>query len=194
MTDFTLVETVRAETVVRKSRFIAQVAPVADRTAALGLLERARADHPNATHVCWALLAGGESAANDDGEPGGTAGRPMLEVLRLQSLEGVLAIVVRYFGGVKLGAGGLSRAYGGAVAEALRDARKVPRQRLERLHFAAPYPLEGRIRRLLEKHGAHLVNTNHGASVSFEAEVAEPESAALRAALEEAGGGRIAWP
>ena len=72
------------------------------------------------------MLAGGQSAAVDDGEPGGTAGRPMLEVLRHQDLDGVLATVVRYFGGIKLGAGGLLRAYTEAVAQALRGFRQGP--------------------------------------------------------------------
>src|SRR5438874_1646203 len=89
------------ELMVRKSRFIGCVQPVADRAAARAVVARLREQHPAAAHVCWALLAGGQSAANDDGEPGGTAGRPMLEVLRHQDLEGVLATVVRYFGGAK---------------------------------------------------------------------------------------------
>jgi putative IMPACT (imprinted ancient) family translation regulator len=74
---------------------------------ALGLILELRRIHPTATHVCWALMAGGQSAAVDDGEPSGTAGRPMLEVLRHQKLEGVLASVVRYYGGINLGAGGI---------------------------------------------------------------------------------------
>ena len=93
--------------------------------------------------MCWAFLAGGQSAANDDGEPGGTAGRPMLEVLRRQDLEGVLATVVRYFGGVKLGAGGLVRAYTDAVAQALLGAHKVPLQKTLTLRCTVPYAMEG---------------------------------------------------
>src|SRR6187549_2854516 len=100
---YTLAQPVHSDLVIRKSRFIGAVQPVADRPAALQVVAQLRLVHPAATHVCWALLAGGQSAANDDGEPGGTAGRPMLEVLRRQDLEGVLATVVRYFGGVKLG-------------------------------------------------------------------------------------------
>ena len=98
---------VHAELIIKKSRFLGCVEAVPDRAAALARVAQLRAEHPGAAHVCWALMAGGQSAANDDGEPGGTAGRPMLEVLRHQDLDGVLATVVRYFGGVKLGAGGL---------------------------------------------------------------------------------------
>ena len=110
---------------IKKSRFIGCVEPMADRAGALARVNALRAQHPGAAHVCWALLAGGQSAAVDDGEPGGTAGRPMLAVLRHQELDGVLATVVRYFGGVKLGAGGLVRAYTDAVAQALLTADKV---------------------------------------------------------------------
>src|SRR5690606_35676589 len=111
---------------IRKSRFIGCVQPASGRAEALAVVARLRAEHPGAAHVCWALLAGGQSAANDDGEPGGTAGRPMLEVLRHQDLEGVLATVVRYYGGIQLGAGGLVRAYTDAVAQALLQAEKTP--------------------------------------------------------------------
>src|SRR5206468_7994398 len=124
----TLAAPVHSELVIRKSRFLGCVQPVSGRAEALAVVEHLRAEHPGAAHVCWALLAGGQSAANDDGEPGGTAGRPMLEVLRRQDLEGVLATVVRYFGGVKLGAGGLVRAYTDAVAQALLGAQKIPRR------------------------------------------------------------------
>ena len=111
---------------VKKSRFLGFVQPVADRAEAQAVVARLRAEHPAAAHVCWALLAGGQSAAVDDGEPGGTAGRPMLDVLRHQDLEGVLAAVVRYYGGIKLGAGGLVRAYTDAVAQALLTVEKMP--------------------------------------------------------------------
>jgi putative IMPACT (imprinted ancient) family translation regulator len=99
----TLVRPVHSELLIKKSRFLGCVQPVAGRAEALAVVESLRAQHPGAAHVCWALMAGGQSAANDDGEPGGTAGRPMLEVLRHQQLEGVLATVVRYFGGAALG-------------------------------------------------------------------------------------------
>ena len=115
---FSLARPAHHELIIKKSRFIACVETVSGRDEALNRVAQLKAQHPDAAHVCWALLAGGQSAANDDGEPGGTAGRPMLEVLRHQDLEGVMASVVRYFGGVKLGAGGLVRAYTDAVAQA----------------------------------------------------------------------------
>ncbi len=190
----TLHTPVHSELVIKKSRFLGCVQPVADRAGALAVVAQLRAQHPGAAHVCWALLAGGQSAANDDGEPGGTAGRPMLEVLRHQDLEGVLATVVRYFGGVKLGAGGLVRAYTDAVAQALLGAEKIPLRRRVALRCAAPYAMEGMVRRELQQAGAELGEVLHGDSVAFAFTVAEDAAASLRLRLDDAGHGQIAWP
>jgi uncharacterized YigZ family protein len=189
----TLAQAATSELLIRKSRFIACVQPVAGRAEALAVVERLRAEHPGAAHVCWALLAGGQSAANDDGEPGGTAGRPMLEVLRHQDLQGVLATVVRYFGGAKLGAGGLVRAYTDAVARALLQADKLPLQRQLRLACRVPYALEGRLRRELQLAGAALGEVRHGAGVEVQFSCPEPVAAALLARLNEAGQGALEW-
>ena len=153
---FSLSAPVQHELLIKKSRFIACVEPVAGREAALTRVAQLKAEHPDARHVCWALLAGGQSAANDDGEPGGTAGRPMLDVLRHQDLQGVLATVVRYFGGIKLGAGGLVRAYTDAVAQALLTAEKIPLIKQAQLACQVPYALEGLVRRELELVQAQL--------------------------------------
>ncbi|MFC3531078.1 IMPACT family protein [Vogesella facilis] len=190
---FTLQHAGHAELEIKKSRFLACVEPMRDRAAALQRVAELKAAHPAAAHVCWALLAGGHSAANDDGEPSGTAGRPMLEVLRHQQLEGVLATVVRYYGGVKLGAGGLVRAYTDSVARALDG---VPRSELQRwltLHCRLPYALEGQARRLLQKHAATLEQVTHEALVSLVFSVTEREAAALRQALEDSCHGQLQW-
>jgi len=184
---------VHSELILKKSRFIGCVQAVAGREEALAVVAGLRAAHPGAAHVCWALLAGGQSAAVDDGEPGGTAGRPMLEVLRHQDLEGVLATVVRYYGGVKLGAGGLVRAYTDAVAQALLTACKVPIVRRRQLRCAVPYALEGLVRRELENHGATLDAVQHGDAVTMTFSLPEDDSAGLLARLNEAGGGRVEW-
>jgi uncharacterized YigZ family protein len=189
----TLARAVHSELVIKKSRFIGCVQPVAGRAEAQGVVEGLRAQHPGAAHVCWALLAGGQSAANDDGEPGGTAGRPMLEVLRHQQLEGVLATVVRYFGGVKLGAGGLVRAYTDAVAQALLQAEKLPLRRRLRFACRLPYSLEGLLRRELQEAGAALGEVRHAEAVEVEFSVTEDAAQALRARLNEAGQGQLEW-
>ena len=118
----TLARRAEHEDLIKGSRFVALVAPLAAPDEAEALVAAVRAAHPEAGHVCWATLWGDERRWSDDGEPGGTAGRPMLEVLEKRGLDRVAAAVARRFGGVKLGAGGLARAYGGAVAKAVDAA------------------------------------------------------------------------
>ena len=190
---FTVAAPLHSELIVRKSRFVGCVQSIADRSAAQAVIDSLRSEHPGAAHVCWALMAAGQSAANDDGEPGGTAGRPMLEVLRHQQLEGVLATVVRYFGGIKLGAGGLVRAYTDCVAQALRDATLVPLVRRRLLRCAVPYALEGLLRRELARVGATLGEVGHGSLVRFDFELPEPEAEAFIARIDDACQGRAAW-
>ena len=189
----TLAAPVHSELVIRKSRFIGCVQPVAGRAAALPIVAALRTEHPGAAHVCWALMAGGESAAVDDGEPGGTAGRPMLEVLRHQGLEGVLATAVRYFGGVKLGAGGLVRAYTDCIAQALLAAQRVPLQRLATLRCSVPYAYEGALRRELQAAGAEVIDVEHGLAVTFGFRLPDAAAAALVERLGEVGQGRLVW-
>lgn len=189
----TLASAAQAETLIKKSRFLACVEPCADRAQALQRVAQRRAEHPGAAHVCWALLAGGHSAAHDDGEPGGTAGRPMLEVLRHQQLDGVLATVVRYFGGVKLGAGGLVRAYGDAVAQALQGAVRVVQVRRVAQAAAVPYALEGLLRRELAAAGIEVEAAEHGTLVQLRWLVGEDQAAALQRRLTDATQGRIGW-
>jgi uncharacterized YigZ family protein len=157
----TLSTSVSAELEIRKSRFIAYAIPVADRDAAMVELRRLREAHPAATHVCWALLAGGHSGMSDDGEPSGTAGRPILEVLRHHDLDGVLAAVVRYYGGVKLGAGGLVRAYADSIARVLQDAPRIERIAQTLLTVEIGYPDEARVRRWIEQEDYALADSGY---------------------------------
>lgn len=189
----TLAAAAHSELSIKKSRFIGCVQPVADRSTAQKVVAGLWAEHPTATHVCWALMAGGHSAAVDDGEPSGTAGRPMLDVLRHHDLEGVLATVVRYYGGVNLGAGGLVRAYTDAVAQALLKADKVPIVKQHALLCALPYPLEGRVRRELEAAGAVLGAVQHSVRVTMAFTVPADAVSSLMTRLNEAGGGQLEW-
>ena len=189
----TLASPAHSELIIKKSRFIGCVQPMRDRASAQAAVDALWKQHPAAAHICWALLAGGDSAAVDDGEPGGTAGRPMLHVLRQQDLDGVLATVVRYFGGVKLGAGGLVRAYTDAVAQALLLADKVARVHWSALACVLPYALEGGVRRALEAAGVRELQAQHGPLVQLRFEVASDAEAALRERLEQLGQGRIGW-
>lgn len=190
---FSLASPAHHELIIKKSRFIACVEPVTGREQAQLRVAQLKAQHPDAAHVCWALLAGGQSAANDDGEPGGTAGRPMLDVLRHQDLQGVLATVVRYFGGIKLGAGGLVRAYTDAVAQALLAAEKIPV--VKRIHLACsvPYALEGLVRREVELALAELLEVEHGSMVTLRFALPQPQAPHLMQRLGDSGRGQLVW-
>jgi uncharacterized YigZ family protein len=189
----TITAAAHSELIIKKSRFICCVQPMTDRAAAQAAVAALWQQHPGAAHVCWALLAGGQSAAVDDGEPGGTAGRPMLDVLRHQDLEGVLATVVRYFGGVKLGAGGLVRAYTDSVAQALLKTEKAAIVRLRTLRCKVPYAMEGMLRREIDAAHATLDQVEHGDDVTLAFSLPDAAAASLIASLSESGHGRIIW-
>jgi len=114
---------VEVEYEIKKSRFIGRAAPVSDRASAMQLLEQAKRDFPDARHHCWAYVLGQQvsAAMSDDGEPSGTAGKPILNVLQHRQIGDIMLVVIRYFGGIKLGAGGLVRAYS-ATAQMAIDA------------------------------------------------------------------------
>lgn len=190
---YSLASSATHEVVLKKSRFIACVQSVDGREQAQAIVAQLWAQHPDAAHVCWALMAGGQSAAVDDGEPSGTAGRPMLEVLRHHKLEGVLATVVRYFGGVKLGAGGLVRAYTDAVAGALLTAEKIERIVTAHLCVTVAFEFEGATRRLATQHNAtmHVSHTHNGAT--FTLELAQQHVDAFCEQLNNLSSGQAVW-
>ena len=190
---YTLAAPAHSDITIKKSRFIGCVQPMADRASAQAAVDALWKQHPGAAHICWALLAGGQSAAVDDGEPGGTAGRPMLDVLRHQDLEGVQATVVRYFGGVKLGAGGLVRAYTDTIAQALLTAPKVTLQRMTTLQCHVPYALEGLLRREIDAAGAELTGVQHGALVTLQLRLPQAQAADFVLRINNSGQGRVGW-
>lgn len=146
-----------AETEEKKSRFICWLGPVEDKAAFQRQLDAVRARYPDATHHCTALVIGNPAnpevmQADDDGEPGGSAGRPMLELLLKQEIGNVGAIVTRYFGGTKLGVGGLMRAYRGAVGAALQSVDLKPFVPLVQVSVACDFAREARLRFLTGQH------------------------------------------
>jgi uncharacterized YigZ family protein len=145
---FTLLGAARLQQDIRKSRFLAQAAKVETAEAALAFI--ARVGVPDATHNCWAWRIGAQYRFSDDGEPGGSAGRPILLAIEGQAVDCVAVVVTRWYGGIKLGVGGLARAYGGCAAECLRLADKellVERVRVHlRCDFAAAPMLYARLR------------------------------------------------
>ncbi len=120
----TLVAAFQHSVDIKKSRFLAQATPVETSQQALAYVQRV--SDPSATHNCWAYRIGQDYRFNDDGEPGGTAGRPILQAIEGQGIDRAVVVVTRWYGGIKLGAGGLARAYGGTAAECLRLAERVP--------------------------------------------------------------------
>lgn len=167
----------RGELREKGSRFLAVVAPAADEEAARAAIERLRREHPDATHHCFAWRLGAEPAerSSDAGEPGGTAGPPILSALRGAGLSDVVAVVVRWFGGVKLGKGGLVRAYGGATRAALGAVATVERAPVIELALTVPYPVLGAVKRLVRPPEIELAE-----------EVCDSESARLRLTVHEA--------
>ncbi len=132
-----LIEPVTHEAEIKKSRFIARAAPVEDEAAALAFIERV--SDPAANHNCWAWLIGDSYRFDDAGEPGGTAGRPILQAIENQGYDRTVVVVTRFFGGIKLGTGGLARAYGGTASEALRTAESAPIVPKVRLRLRLPF-------------------------------------------------------
>ncbi|MBB5014899.1 IMPACT family protein [Rehaibacterium terrae] len=146
---------------VKKSRHLAQAAPVDSPEAALAFLDRV-AD-PAATHNCWAYRIGQHYRFSDDGEPAGTAGRPILAAIDGQGLDGVMVVVTRWFGGIKLGAGGLARAYGGAAAECLRLAPRITLVDTCEADIAAGFEHAGTLHTLLAQHQAEKLDEHYAA-------------------------------
>ncbi len=166
------------ELTVRKSRFIARAGPAASREAALALLERTRQRYPDARHHCWAYLLGlpesaSSAAANDDGEPGGTAGRPILNVIQHKGIGDVMVVVSRYFGGIKLGAGGLVRAYAGATEAVLSALPTEPYQARNAVTLLLDFSREQAVRHWAENHNADVLRVDYAQQVTMELSVPE---------------------
>ena len=145
---FTVKEHGEHEIVIQKSRFIAHVARVETEEAAQTFIQDIKKEHWNASHNCSAYLIGENNQiqkANDDGEPGGTAGVPMLEVLKKRDLKDTVVVVTRYFGGIKLGAGGLIRAYGKSTSEGINAVGVVERKLMTVMHTKIDYTWLGKI-------------------------------------------------
>ena len=141
---------------IKRSRFITSMGRASDKQQANAFIEMVRSTYPDANHHCWAYVAGSpfdtvQIGMSDDGEPQGTAGKPMLSILQHSKIGEIVAVVTRYFGGIKLGTGGLVRAYSSSVQMALQKLPLAEFVALTTAQITLPYPFEDRIRRLLEK-------------------------------------------
>lgn len=190
---------VETELEIKKSRFIGRAAMACDREQALAQLAQARRDYPDARHHCWAYQIGPPhspalAAFSDDGEPGGTAGKPILNVLSHKDVGDVMLIVIRYFGGIKLGAGGLVRAYSQAAQMAMDALTLTEFRQLSQARVLGNYSLEQALRHWLSQHEGNLVSVHYGQG--FAASVALPDDhmAALAAFLSAHGGQLLTEP
>ncbi|MDN4171383.1 YigZ family protein [Nocardioides sp. SOB77] len=178
-----------AEVEVKRSRFLCTLRRVEDEAAARAVVERLRKDHWDARHHCSAFVLGPPPVpverSNDDGEPAGTAGAPMLEVLRGQEVSDVVAVVSRWFGGTLLGAGGLVRAYGDAVRVALAEAGTVRRELRRELVVDVGHAEAGRVETELRARGVAVLGTTYGAGVELRVGVAPDDEPRLLAVLAE---------
>lgn len=195
----TIAAAVENELVIKKSRFIARIEPVGSVDEADAVIAGIRKRFWDARHNCTAMvtgLLGDQARSSDDGEPSGTAGIPMLEVLRRRELTDVVAVVTRYFGGVKLGAGGLVRAYSSAVSEALDLAALVRRESLTQATVEVAHADAGRFDNLLRDwavhHGATLGEPRYGARATLELWVPASELDRLAADVAAASAGDVA--
>lgn len=168
-----------SETVINKSRFIACAAPVRNEEEARAYIDAIRRRYPDATHVCTAYVVGDHNQiqrSSDNKEPAGTAGMPMLEAILSSGLSDTCVCVVRYFGGIKLGTGGLVRAYGGAVRDVLSKAAKVNEIPAGVYEITYPYNLSGTIEGYLRR-CARITDTSYGEQVSCIFESTDPDIA-----------------
>lgn len=179
---------------ISRSRFRCALARVPDLDAAAAFVAAVRARDHTATHHCTAMRVGADGQArrsNDDGEPAGTAGVPMLEVLLHRDLTDVVAVVSRWFGGTKLGAGGLVRAYGRAVSDALDTVGTLRRVRHRELLLAVPHDTAGRLENALRGAGHRLRDIRHGPDVTITVVVPDTDVAQFGAWLAQQTGGAV---
>ncbi len=185
----------RAELVIERSRFLCTLARAASPDDAQRVIRAVSREFADATHNCWAFVAGppGSTAyvgCSDDGEPHGTAGRPMLTTLLHSGVGEVTAVVTRYYGGVKLGTGGLVRAYSGAVAQALAELPREEKVDRALLDVTFDYDRITAVQQLLDRHEARVLEQAYEAAVRFRLDVPLDHAPALRRALADATGGR----
>ncbi len=176
------------EETIKKSRFITCLAHTEGLDQAKAFWQQLKAQHPGARHWCFAAVAGrpGDAqqyAMSDDGEPGGTAGKPMLAQLLGSGLGEISAVVVRYSGGIKLGTGGLVKAYGGGVAQALAGLQVMQKVPLVRLGLAFPYALQDKVGYLLAQANGQVVVEDYGQQVLWQVQLPALKEAEFRRSL-----------
>lgn len=183
---------VDTEIEISRSRFLTRLERVENETAARDVIAAVRAEHPRARHHCSAFVLGHDGRvqrSNDDGEPSGTAGAPMLDALTSAGLSDVVAVVTRYFGGILLGAGGLTRAYRASVADAVLEAKRVRRGLRHQITVTSGYDVAAQIESEARRRGFTVGEATYGAEVAQQFAVAAHEVNALEALAAEVSAG-----
>ena len=181
-----------SEYIEKKSRFLGLIIPVTTEAEARAQLDAVKKREYDARHNCWAyILHSGQKRYSDDGEPQGTAGQPILNVLEREGVQDVLCVVTRYFGGILLGAGGLCRAYTKAAKDALDDAGISELRPWSVLQLDCPYALFERVKLELEKRGGMVTSSEYGAQIALTAALPEPEEAVFAKDLQELSAGSL---
>ena len=181
-----------SEYIEKKSRFLGLIVPVTTEAEARAQLDAVKKREYDARHNCWAyILHSGQKRYSDDGEPQGTAGQPILNVLEREGVQDVLCVVTRYFGGILLGAGGLCRAYTKAAKDALDDAGISELRPWSVLRLDCPYALFERVKLELEKRGGTVISSEYGAQITLTAALPEPEEPVFARALQELSAGSM---
>lgn len=185
----------RTDQVIDRSRFLCSIAPVDSVEDAQAFIRDIGREFPDATHNCWAYLVGPPGSSDriglsDDGEPHGTAGRPMFTVLQHSGLGDIAAVVTRYYGGVKLGTGGLVKAYSGAVQLTLATLPTAIRVERVECVVAVGYAAISAVKQLLEAHEAEVVEETFGVDARFRLRCPDEQAEALRRAVMDATRGQ----
>lgn len=185
----------KEEHIIKKSRFIAYIHHTETRQQTEILIRTLRIQHPQCNHVCWASIAGqpdrGEISMSDDGEPIGTAGKPILNILQHSGLGEVTAAVVRYFGGIKLGAGGLIRAYSSVVSTALKNLPLQEKYTLQPFSLTLPFAMESDIRYIFNVFGASVLSCDYQEVITMTGSIEATTFDAFRTAITNRSGGAI---
>jgi uncharacterized YigZ family protein len=180
---------------VKRSKFLSFAAPAVDRQQADDFIRALREQHPQANHVCWAYIAGDPNTTirsmSDDGEPSGTAGMPMLKVLEYSGYGDIAVAVVRYFGGTKLGTGGLQRAYSDAVSRVLTDLPLKLKVARTTLHLTYDYTYDGSISRLLARYDIEDIESNYAQQVTLGMALASSELSTFKTELTNITAGNV---
>ena len=185
----------QVELEVKRSKFLTFAAPAVDRREAEHFIRTLRQQHPQANHVCWAYIAGAPNTTirsmSDDGEPSGTAGMPMLKVLEYSGYGDIVVAIVRYFGGTKLGTGGLQRAYSEAVSLVLKDLPMRLKVNRTLLKFTYDYTYDSSISRLLERYDVQDVDPDYAQQVTLSIAIASSEVSTFKTELSNITAGNI---